>query len=132
MARTLLGSYWIDARFAGLKSRGQATKDDRLPHEKLVMTLLDSNTLICYLKGIEPVVVRFQALSPRTLKTGSARRRAVLSGLLAGLKEVPFDQPAALEAARIRVELESRGLKIGPMDLMIAGTALSRLANWTH
>lgn len=61
-----------------------------------------------------------------TLKTGSPRRRAVVSELLAGLAQVPFDANAALEAARIRIELEGRGQMIGPIDLLIAGTAVSR------
>lgn len=38
---------------------------------------------------------------------------------------VPFDHEAH-EAARIRVELERHGSAIGPIDLLIAGTALSR------
>lgn len=105
------------------------------------MTLLDTNTLIHYLKGREPVVTRLKAASPRelavpsvvayeleygSLKAGSSRRRAVVSALLAGLAEVPFDHAAAQEAARIRLDLESQGRVIGPMDLLIAGTAISR------
>jgi len=39
---------------------------------------------------------------------------------------VPFDSAAAEAAARIRVELETHGSSIGPLDLLIAGTALSR------
>ncbi|HEV3330348.1 MAG TPA: type II toxin-antitoxin system VapC family toxin [Bryobacteraceae bacterium] len=105
------------------------------------MTLLDTNTVIFYLRGVEPVVEQLRASSPRevaipcvvayeieygTLKTGSPRRRGIVSELLAGLAQIPFDVDAALEAARIRIELESRGLLIGPIDLLIAGTALSR------
>jgi len=105
------------------------------------VTLLDSNTLIYYLKGREPVVSRLKAASPRelavpsvvaheieygSLRAGSSRRRAVVSALLAGLSQIPFDHAAAQEAARIRFDLESRGLTIGPMDLLIAGTAVSR------
>jgi predicted nucleic acid-binding protein len=33
---------------------------------------------------------------------------------------------AARESARIRLELEARGVLIGPIDLLIAGTAVSR------
>jgi tRNA(fMet)-specific endonuclease VapC len=70
---------------------------------------------------------------------------------LSGLPQLPFDHQAAQQAARIRVDLEARGLLIGPLDLLIAGTALShgailatsntkefarvkglRLADWTH
>jgi tRNA(fMet)-specific endonuclease VapC len=105
------------------------------------LTLLDANTLIHYLKGREPVVTHLKAASPRelavpsvvayeveygSLKAGSSRRRAVVSALLAGLAQVPFDHAAAQEAARIRLDLETQGLVIGPMDLLIAGIAVSR------
>ena len=105
------------------------------------MILLDTNILIQYMKGLDSVVQRLQDASPRevaipsvvaceleygTLKTGSARRRAMASGLLAKFTQVPFDREAASEAARIRVELERQGTVIGPMDLLIAGTATSR------
>ena len=49
-----------------------------------------------------------------------------MSELLAGFAQVPFDHAAARQAARIRVELETQGLVIGPLDLLIAGTAISR------
>ena len=70
------------------------------------MTLLDTNTVIFYLKGQESVVSRLQASSRRelaipsvvayeieygTLKIGSPRRRALAFELLAGLVQVPFD-----------------------------------------
>jgi tRNA(fMet)-specific endonuclease VapC len=105
------------------------------------MTLVDANTIIHYLKGREPVVSHWQAASPRELaipsvaayeilygmlKLGSPRRQAAVAGLLSSLEQVEFDREAARESARIRVELEGRGLVIGPMDLLIAGTALSR------
>jgi tRNA(fMet)-specific endonuclease VapC len=105
------------------------------------MTLVDANTIIHYLKGREPVVAHWQAASPRELaipsiaayeiqygmlKLGSPRRQTVVTGLLSSLEQVEFDREAAHESARIRVELEGRGLVIGPMDLLIAGTALSR------
>lgn len=105
------------------------------------MILLDTNTVIHYLKGREPVVVRFQATSRRelalpsvvayeieygTLKIASQRRRTLVSELLTELVQVPFDHAAAAESARIRLELEARGAVIGPIDLLIAGTAVSR------
>ncbi len=107
------------------------------------MTLLDTNTLIHYLKGLQPVVSRLEASSPRelaipsvvayeilfgTMNGSSSSRRPVVAKLLAGLRQVPFDSDAAQESARVRFELESRGLVIGPLDLLIAGTALSRAA----
>jgi tRNA(fMet)-specific endonuclease VapC len=60
------------------------------------------------------------------LKIVSSRRRSIVDQLLAGIDQVPFDNQAALESARIRVDLETRGLAIGPLDLLIAGTAVSR------
>lgn len=105
------------------------------------MILLDTNSLVYYLNGLEPVVARFQSTARRdlaipsivafeleygTLRAPSLRRRVAADALLATLHQVPFDHAAALEAARIRVKLEDRGLIIGPMDVLIAGTALSR------
>ena len=71
-----------------------------------------------------PAIVAYE-IEYGTLKIGSTRRRAIVHGLLAGLAHIPFDREAAVEAARIRVDLESRGAMIGPLDLMIAGTAVS-------
>jgi tRNA(fMet)-specific endonuclease VapC len=105
------------------------------------LTLLDANTVIYYLKGVEPVIARLHAASRHDVaiptpvvyeieygnrKTGSPRRRAIVSALLGAITHVPFDSEAAQEAARIRVELEARGQVIGPMDLLIAGIAVSR------
>ena len=107
------------------------------------VVLLDSNTVIHYLKGVEKVVLRLQATPRRelaiptiaayeiefgTLRSGSDRRRSLVTGLLNGLHHVPFDRTAAQEAARVRVELERDGLTIGPLDLLIVGTALCRNA----
>jgi tRNA(fMet)-specific endonuclease VapC len=105
------------------------------------LTLLDSNVLIHCLKGREPAASRFRAASPSeiaipcivayeleygTLKVEGPQRRRILSRMLDGLEEVPFDRAAARESARIRLDLERRGIVIGPLDLLIAGTALSR------
>ena len=105
------------------------------------MTLLDSNTIIHCLKGREPASSRFRAAIPSeiaipsvvayeleygTLRGGNTRRRLALSHVLGSLPEVPFDGAAARAAARIRVELERAGATIGPLDLLIAATAVSR------
>lgn len=107
------------------------------------MILLDTNTLIQYFRGLDPVVRRFQMTSRRELRipsivayeveygawnTGSVSRRKATQNLLALVPRVPFDNAAASEAVRIRIELERRGLVIGPLDLMIAGSAVSRQA----
>lgn len=54
-----------------------------------------------------------------------ANRRNELEKGLRNVRHLPFDTEAAMAAARIRVELEKAGTVIGPMDLLIAGTALS-------
>lgn len=104
------------------------------------MKLLDSNTVVHYLQGRQAVVARVHEASKRelllpsvvvyelqygTLKKGSPRRRAMMEQILAELDQAPFDAAAAIEAARIRFDLERRGLKIGPLDLMIAATAVT-------
>ena len=48
-----------------------------------------------------------------------------MDSVLKNVKHVPFDTRAALSAAQIRLELEKRGSMIGPLDILIAGTALS-------
>ena len=45
---------------------------------------------------------------------------------MGNLDAIPLDAPAARSAARIRVSLERSGTIIGPLDLLIAGTAESR------
>ena len=106
------------------------------------MTLLDTNVIVHYLKGDPAIVARIHSASRGELaipaivvyeleygtlrSTLPARRRRELEAGLAHLQHVPFDSAAAMAAASIRVELEKRGLTIGPLDLFIAGTAVSR------
>jgi tRNA(fMet)-specific endonuclease VapC len=105
------------------------------------LILLDSNIIIHCLKSKEPATSRFRAATPATiaipsvvayeleygaLRIADPKRRRVLSGMLSHLQDVPFDRGAARESARIRLELEKRGEVIGPLGLLIAGTALSR------
>ena len=105
------------------------------------MTLLDTNVVIHYLKGTQSIVERIQGsargelcvasialyeLEYGTLRAKGTLRRHRLEAVLRDLEQIPFDYEAALAAARIRVELETRGVAIGPLDLLIAGTALSR------
>ena len=105
------------------------------------MTLLDTNVIIYFLKGVPSIVTRILAMKrPElaipsivayeieygTLRATGTRRREIITRLLNDSRQVPFNHEAAREAARIRLELEKDGMVIGPMDLMIAGTALSR------
>lgn len=106
------------------------------------MILLDTNVIIHYLKGVPEVVAQIQRASRSDLaipavvayeveygtlrSSSSARRRQQLERGLAHFQHVPFDLDAARTAADIRVNLEKRGMTIGPIDLLIAGTAVSR------
>ena len=56
----------------------------------------------------------------------TGKRRRILSQIFEEIEIVPFDSAAALAAAKVRCDLESRGQGIGPLDTLIAGTAISR------
>ena len=45
--------------------------------------------------------------------------------LLSRVNQVDFDRDMAIAAATIRAQLEQQGTPIGPMDVLIAGTAIS-------
>ena len=54
-----------------------------------------------------------------------AQNRVALSHFVAHLEILPYDGRAAEAYGRIRAALERRGRPIGPLDLLIAGHALS-------
>jgi tRNA(fMet)-specific endonuclease VapC len=106
------------------------------------LTLLDANVVIHYLKGHSAIVARILNTSREELAIPTivvyeleygtlrsnlpARRRHQLEAGLAHIQHVPFDSTAAMAAASIRIELEKQGATIGLLDLLIAGTAVSR------
>lgn len=53
------------------------------------------------------------------------QRLALLQALFRRHRTYPFDDQAATIYGRIRYELERQGQVIGPMDLLIAATALA-------
>lgn len=53
------------------------------------------------------------------------KNRVALSMLLAGIEILDFDTNAADQYGKVRADLEKRGAPIGPLDIMIAGHALS-------
>lgn len=65
------------------------------------------------------------------LETGLAksvdptRRRAQFDRFCRSVSILPFDADAARKAALLRAHLEREGTPIGPMDTLIAGTALA-------
>ena len=108
------------------------------------MFALDTNTLSYFFKGAGNVASHLRAVSPREvgipsvvlyeLEVGMARvqkpgaKREALAALLEVVRVLSFDENCARAAARIRVRLESAGTPIGPMDTLIAGTALGHSA----
>jgi len=108
------------------------------------LKLLDTNVVVHYLKGDPEIVMRINNASRGELAIPTivvyeleygtlrskfpARRRRELEEGLQQIQHVPFDSEAALAAARIRVELEKQGSTIGLLDMLIAGTAVSRAA----
>lgn len=53
------------------------------------------------------------------------QERQKVERFLSVIIELSFDRAAAEAAARVRVELEQKGMPIGPYDLLIAGHALT-------
>jgi len=56
------------------------------------------------------------------------KRKGQLAELLDAVTVLPFDIDSARRAARLRARLERQGTPIGPMDTLIAGTALAHNA----
>jgi len=105
------------------------------------MFVLDTNTLIHFFKGAGRVADNLLAVAPKDvaipavvlyeLEVGvgnsstANRRRKQLDAFAATVSVLPFDQKAARAAAELRLELERQGKGIGPLDTLIAGTALA-------
>lgn len=102
---------------------------------------LDTNTLIYYFKGMGGVSTRLLGQLPTSiyipaivlyeLETGlmksdsPQKRRQQLQELLSVVEVLLFDDKVAEIAAQVRADLEKRGEPIGPLDVLIAGTALA-------
>jgi len=105
------------------------------------MFLLDTNTLIYFFKGIGNVSKNLLSKSPKEIgipsivifelevgiaKSKSPRKRIEqLQNLIAIVKIIPFGINEAKASARIRAELEQKGITIGPYDILISGIALA-------
>lgn len=108
------------------------------------MFALDSNTLVYYFKGVGNVSQRLLATPPQEiaipsivlyeiesgimLSSSPQKRRHALEALLQVVSILPFDENAARAAAEARASLQKIGALIGPLDLLIAGTALANAA----
>jgi tRNA(fMet)-specific endonuclease VapC len=107
-----------------------------------VTRLLDTDTCIHLLRGVEATVAHVQKFSPGALGVSAITRYELLLGvekcppawkkkegakvhlLLDHLHILPFTGDTAAIAARVRASLETIGRPIGPMDILIASTAL--------
>ncbi len=104
------------------------------------MFALDTNTVIYYFKGVGGVAERLLATPPHdvalpsiivyelgrgVLGSGSAKRREQFAAFLDTFAVLPFGRAEAEAAAQVSRTLEQRGLPIGPLDVLIAGTALT-------
>ena len=105
------------------------------------MFVLDTNTLIYFFKGSGKVALRLLATPPRQVRVPSivlyeletgiakssspAKRRRQLDCFLEEVELLPFAANEARRAAQIRARLEAEGTPIGPIDVLIAATALA-------
>ena len=108
------------------------------------MFALDTNSLIYFFKGRGRVAERLLATPPSEigvpaivlyeLEVGIAKssspdkRRKQLSELVDLVNLLPFGEAEARAAATLRAALEKRGEPIGPIDTLIAGTAVANRA----
>ena len=104
--------------------------------------LLDSNILIYFFKNAGAVrshlaqrkdvdirlctPVLWELLTGAFKSQDSRSQFARLNAVKSRFDVLPFDLPAAEQAAKVRAHLERQGTPIGPVDTMIAGIALSR------
>lgn len=104
--------------------------------------LLDTNICIYLIKKRPPEAVeRFRQHSPQDVAISTVtlfeleygveksqyrqRSEDALTKFLLPLNLIDLDRSSAIEAAKIRVQLEKKGRLIGPYDLLIAGLARS-------
>ena len=72
-----------------------------------------------------PSVVLYELEVGIAKSTSPEKRRAQLNELLTVVRVLPFAEKEAAISAQVRATLEQAGTPIGPLDMMIAGTALA-------
>jgi tRNA(fMet)-specific endonuclease VapC len=106
-----------------------------------VKYLLDTNTVIYFFKGMGQVAENLLKTAPKDISIPAivlyelevglgkskapAKRRKQLQTLVNLVTIIPFAEEEAQSAAMIRASLEKKGTPIGPLDNLIAGTALA-------
>lgn len=117
------------------------------------MFLLDTNVIITILRGDGKAfldrmlkgrreIYQISAITVFELEMGIQKARAsgisakkleekikLLAYLKSHIRTAYFGDAEAIEAAKVRTELEKEGQGIGPMDTLLAGTA--RVHDWT-
>jgi tRNA(fMet)-specific endonuclease VapC len=104
------------------------------------MYALDTNSVIYFFKGMGRVAERLLRTPPQEIalpavvfyelevgiakSTAPERRQLQLEELIRRVRILPFGAAEARTTARIRATLEKAGQPIGPLDCLIAGTAL--------
>ena len=105
------------------------------------MFVLDTNVVIDYFKGRSKVAERLLAVPPRDIalpaivaydvwvgvlgSQNAKRRQSQYEQFLSVIEVIPFDSAISRRAAELRHTLARRGESIGPLDTLIAGTALA-------
>jgi len=105
---------------------------------------LDTNTVLDYFRGRGNVAANLLAVPPSEValpaivayevwvgvlgSQNAKRRQAQYEQFLATVEVLPFDLAVGRRAAELRQALEPRGEGIGPMDTLIAATALAHNA----
>ena len=102
------------------------------------MILADTDVLIDYLMGTQPIAIQVLEYSEsETLQTSAITCFELLSGakegkrgdkvrhLVATIPVLPLDREAATRAAAVRQQLTSSGFSIAMADSLIAGIALA-------
>lgn len=102
--------------------------------------MLDANAVVDYLRGRGAIAANLLAVSPAEIglpsvaacevwvgvlgSQNAARRTVLFEQFLATLRILPFDGTTSRKAAQLRHDLERKGEAIGPLDMLIAATAL--------
>lgn len=108
------------------------------------MFVLDTNTLIYFFKGVGKVEQNLLSRSPGEVAVSAivlfelevgigkskhpGKRMQQLDSLISIISVLPFGIKEAKSSALICVQLEKQGAPIGPLDILIGGTALAHQA----
>jgi tRNA(fMet)-specific endonuclease VapC len=104
--------------------------------------VLDTNTVLDYFRGRGKVAERFLGVPPIEVAIpavvayevwvgvpglqNARRRQSEFEQFLAAVAVLPLDAEAARAAAELRKKLEDAGEGIGPIDTLVAATALAQ------